>query len=184
MTGDIHHRIMTKFNNQMRKAGRHVLYVCDNTSSHQVQEYSHIKFLMLAPNATSIVQLLDQGIIRSAKRRYKKKLAERYLVSVENNKNVNTILNQLDIVAATNIVHNAWKETSSTIIQNCFRKAGFKHHGLDPEQTPEEPPVAPAPDVWNKVQRWMGDVQFNEFAASEPEAPTTQPMTDEEIKTD
>ena len=27
MTGDIHHRIMIKFNNQMRKAGRHVLYV-------------------------------------------------------------------------------------------------------------------------------------------------------------
>ena len=36
MTGDIHHRIMTKFNNQMRKAGRHVLYVCDNALSHQV----------------------------------------------------------------------------------------------------------------------------------------------------
>ena len=36
MTGDIHHRIMTKFNNQMRKAGHHVLYVCDNESSHQV----------------------------------------------------------------------------------------------------------------------------------------------------
>ena len=49
------------------------------------------------------------------------------------------------------------------------------------KQAPEEPPVAPAPDVWNKVQRWMGDVQFDEFAASEPEAPTTQPMIDEEI---
>ena len=36
MTGDIHHRIMTKFNNQLRKAGHHVLYVCDNASSHQV----------------------------------------------------------------------------------------------------------------------------------------------------
>ena len=36
MIGDIHHRIMTKFNNQMRKAGYHVLYVCDNASSHQV----------------------------------------------------------------------------------------------------------------------------------------------------
>ena len=136
---------------------------------------------MLPPNATSIVQPLDQGILCSFKRRYKKKLAERYLVSVENNKDANTILKQLDIVAATNMIHNAWKETSSTIIQNCFCKAGFKHHGLDPEQAPEEPPVAPAPDVWNKVQRWMGDVQFNEFTASEPEAPTTQPMTDEEI---
>ena len=77
---------------------------------------------MLPPNATSIVQPLDQGIIHSVKRRYKKKLAERYLVSVENNKDANTILKQLDIVAATNMVHNAWKETSATIIQNCFRK--------------------------------------------------------------
>ena len=181
MTGDIHHRIMTKFNNQMRKAGCYVLYVCDNASSHQVQEYSHIKFLMLPPNATLIVQPLDQSIIRSVKRRYKKKFVERYLVSVENNKDVNTILKQLDIVAATNMVHNAWKETSSTIIQNCFHKAGFKHNAVDPDPSPEEPPVAPAPDVWNKVQRWMCDVQFDDFVASEPEAPPTQPMTDEEI---
>ena len=105
---------------------------------------------MLPPNATSIVQPLDQGIIRSVKKRYKKKLAERYLVSVENNKDANTILKQLDIVAATNMVHNAWKETSSTIIQNCLHKAGFKHHALDPEQAPEEAPIATAPDVWNK----------------------------------
>ena len=91
---------------------------------------------MLSPNATSIVQPLDQGIIHSVKRRYKKKLAERCLVSVENNKDTNTILNQLDIVAATNMVHNAWKETISTIIQNCFHKVGFKHHALDSEQAP------------------------------------------------
>ena len=136
---------------------------------------------MLPPNATSIVQPLDQGIIHSVKRRYKEKLAERYLVSVENNKDVNTILKQLDIVAATNMVHNAWKETSSTIIQNCFHKEGFKHHAVVPDPAPKEPPVAPAPNVWNKVQRWMGDVQFDEFVASEPETPTTQPMTDEEI---
>ena len=102
-------------------------------------------------------------------------------MSVENNKDWNTILKQLDIVTATNMIHNAWKETSSTIIQNCFCKAGFKHLGIDPEEAPEEPPVAPAPDVWNKVQRWISDVQFDEFVASEPEAPTTQPMTDEEI---
>ena len=136
---------------------------------------------MLPPNATLVVQPLDQGIIRSVKRRYKKKLIERYLVSVENNKDVNTILKQLDIVATANMVHNAWKEVSSTIIQNCFHKAGFKHHAADPDPSPKEPPVATAPDVWNKVQRWMGDVQFDDFAADELEVPTTQPMTDEEI---
>ena len=35
--------------------------------------------------------------------------------------------------------------------------------------------------MWNRVQRWLGDVQFNEFVASEPEAPTAQPMFDQDI---
>ena len=181
MTGEIHHQIMTKLNNEMRLSNRHILYICDNASSHQVREYSHIKFLMLPPNATSIMQPLDQGIILSAKRRYKKKLAERYLACVENNKDANSLLKALDIVQATNMIAASWRETSSTIIQNCFRKAGFKHHAVDPAPETEDPLPAPAPDVWNRVQRWLGDVQFDEFAANEPEAGTAQPMSDQDI---
>ena len=113
---------------------------------------------MLPPKATLVVQPLDQGIIWSVKRRYKKKLAERYLVNVKNNKDANTLLKQLDIVVAMNMVANAWKETNSTIIQNCFHKVEFKHQAVDPDPVPEEEPVAPAPDIFNKVQRWMGDV--------------------------
>ena len=178
MTGEIHHQIMSKLNNEMRLSNHHILYVCDNASSHQVREYSHIKFLMLPPNATSIMQPLDQGIILSAKRRYKKKLA-----CVENNKDANSLLKALDIVQATNMITASWRETSSTIIQNCFRKAGFKHHAVDPAPETEDPLPAPAPDVWNRVQRWLGDVQFDEFAASEPEAGTAQPMSDQDIVT-
>ena len=182
MTGEIHHQIMSKLYNEMRLSNRHILYVCDNASSHQVREYSHIKFLMLSPNATSIIQPLDQGIILSAKRRYKKKLAERYLACVENNKDTNSLLKALDIVQATNMIAASWRETSSTIIQNCFRKAGFKHHAVDPASEIQEDPLpAQAPDVWNRVQRWLGDVQFDEFAASEPEAGTAQPMSDQDI---
>ena len=173
---------MTKLNNEMRLSNRHILYVCDNASSHQVREYSHIKFLMLPPNATSIMQPLDQGIILSAKRRYKKKLAERYLACVENNKDANSLLKALDIVQATNMIAASWRETSSTIIQNCFRKAGFKHHAVDPvSEIQEDPLPAPAPDVWTRVQRWLGDVQFDEFVASEPEAAAAQPMSDQDI---
>ena len=82
---------------------------------------------------------------------------------------------------ATNVIAASWRETSSTIIQNCFRKAGFKHHALDPAPETEDPLPAPAPDVWNRVQRWLGDVQFDEFAAHEPEAGTAQPMSDQDI---
>ena len=134
------------------------------------------------PNATSIMQPLDQGIFLSAKRRYKKKLAERYLACIENNKDANSLLKALDIVQATNMIAASFRETSSTIIQNCVRKAGFKHHAVDPASEIEEDPLpAPAPDVWNRVQRWLGDVQFDEFVASEPEAGTAQPMSDQGI---
>ena len=101
-------------------------------------------------------------------------------MSVENNKEANTLLKSLDIVAATNMMVKLWRETPSTITQNCFCKAGFKHHLVDPEPKTEEPPVTPVPDVWNKVQRWM-DVDIDDFAANECEAPTLQPMMDEEI---
>ena len=181
MTGDIHHKIMSKFNDEMRKSNRHILYVCDNASSHQVCEYSHIKFLMLPPNATSIMQPLDQGIILSTKRRYKKKLVERYLVCVENNKDANSLLKSLDIVVATNMIAASWRETSATIIQNCFRKAGFKHHAVDPAPATEDPLPRPSPEVWNRVQKWIGEVEFDEYAASELDGATEQPMSDQEI---
>ena len=35
--------------------------------------------------------------------------------------------------------------------------------------------------MWNRVQRWLGDVQFDEFVARQPEAATAQPMSDQDI---
>ena len=100
-------------------------------------------------------------------------------MSVKNNKDASQILKQFEIVATTNMVARSWSETS-TVIWNCFCKAGFKCHGVDPYPQPEEPPVFPASDVWQKVQRWM-DVNFDYFATNEPEASTTELMTDKDI---
>ena len=54
-------------------------------------------------------------------------------MSVENNKDANVLINQLDIVAVMNMVHHSWKETTASIIQNCFHKVDFKHHHVDPD---------------------------------------------------
>ena len=35
--------------------------------------------------------------------------------------------------------------------------------------------------MWNRVQRWLGNVQFDELAASEPESSTAQPMSYQDI---
>ena len=54
MNGKIHHQILSKVNDEMRLSNHHILYVCDNASSHQVQKYSHIKSLMLPPIPTQL----------------------------------------------------------------------------------------------------------------------------------
>ena len=82
-----------------------------------------------------------------SKEEVQEKLAERYLTCVENNKDANFLLKALDIVQTTNIIAAFWRETSLTIIQNCFHKASFKHHAVDPAAETEEPLPAPAPDV-------------------------------------
>ena len=91
------------------------------------------------------------------------------------------MLKKLDLVAATNMIANAWRETPHSVIQNCFRKAGFTHAEVDPQPVPEEPEPVPAPEVWNRVQQWIGDIPFEEFAASEPDYTTTPEMSDDDI---
>ena len=184
MTGEIHDRIMMKLKNQKRKAGCKIVYVCDNASCHKDGSYSKIAFLLLPPNATSILQPLDQGIILSVKRRYKMKLAEKYLALylafVEKKEDVVAQLKQFDVVAATNMIAQAWRETSLIIIKNCFKKVSFIDPELGEEPEPEEPPVAPNPQLWRKVEKWL-EMNFEEFVANEPPATTTAPMMDEEI---
>ena len=109
------------------------------------------------------------------------KLAERYLAFVESKKDAVQHLRQLDVVAATNMINQAWRETSSTIIKNCFKKASFIHPELGEEPEPEEPPVALNPHVCGV--RWENGwkLNFEKYVADEPSASTTAPMMDEEI---
>ena len=108
-------------------------------------------------------------------------MAKRYPACVENNKDANSLLKALDIFQATNMIAASWREISSTIIHNCFYKTGFKYHAVDLAPATEDPLPSPALDVWNRVQQWLGDVQFDEFVASEPEAATAQPISDQDI---
>ena len=159
ITGEIHHHNITKLNNEMRLSNCHILCVCDNASSQEVWKYSHIKFLMLPPSPCHIhYAATGSGYHSVSKEEPQDKLTERYLTCVENNKDANSLLKALDIVQATNMITASWRETSSTIIQNCFHKAGFKHHAVETAPQTEESLPIPPPAVWNRVQRWLGNV--------------------------
>lgn len=77
--------------------------------------------VFLPPNVTSIVQPMDQGIIKTLKTLYRSKLLRKKLQLYEANdeKRVVTIRD------AITMIKEAWDDVKPPTIINCFVKAGF-----------------------------------------------------------
>ncbi|XP_071952507.1 tigger transposable element-derived protein 4-like [Antedon mediterranea] len=82
MTGALFDDYLTDLNNQMMFQGRNILLFLDNASSHVGLEKSNIKLAFLPPNTTSVLQPLDQGIIKAFKSRYRAKLLRSVLANL------------------------------------------------------------------------------------------------------
>lgn len=85
-------KIMTefleKFNRKMKRAARKVALFLDNASPHSDLQLSNVKLVFFPPNATSVCQPLDLGIIKMFKELYKKQLLRRAIAEIDNNETV------------------------------------------------------------------------------------------------
>ena len=98
MTSKIFSDLLDIINKQFRSQNQNVLLFLDNCTSHKNQEYSKIKLCFLPPNTTSLIQPMDQGIIRSFKAKYRKVIlqfilieADKGIIPVESTKKVNLL---------------------------------------------------------------------------------------------
>ncbi|XP_071965525.1 tigger transposable element-derived protein 6-like [Antedon mediterranea] len=125
MTGALFDDYLTDLNNQMRFQGRNILLFLDNASSHVGLEKSNIKLAFLPPNTTSVLQPLDQGIIKAFKSRYRAKLLRSVLAKVDDAQSASDITKQTNVLDAVNWTATSWRETSETTIIKCFNRCGF-----------------------------------------------------------
>ena len=96
MTGEVFKQYTTTLNMEMAEAGRHILLLMDNASSHMLPveaieqeelkmiELSNIILLFLPANTTSVVQPLDAGIIHAFKAHYRTLLMRWLLTEADN----------------------------------------------------------------------------------------------------
>ena len=78
MDGYIFRKMMQKWNRELVKQGRKVCLLMDNFSAHKAK-CSNIEFVFLPPNCTSVIQPLDQGIIKMAKDKAKRIITAKFL---------------------------------------------------------------------------------------------------------
>ncbi|CAF5215509.1 unnamed protein product, partial [Rotaria magnacalcarata] len=79
----------------------------------------------MPPNTTSLIQPLDQGIIRTVKVHYRTQVMRKMLQAVNYGTSIINYAKSIDILKALHMLKRSWFLVSPTTIQNCFRKADF-----------------------------------------------------------
>ena len=107
---------------QFEKESQKVALIVDNCTAHpEIGGLKAIDLFFLPPNTTSILQPMDQGVIRSLKARYRTKVVKKMIEAIDSNKP----LPDISLLDAMKMLVLAWNEVTDTIVQNCFRKAGL-----------------------------------------------------------
>lgn len=135
MTSEIYTTWLRSWDKELK---RKILVLVDNCPAHpKVPGLKNITVEFLPPNTTSIIQPMDQGIIKNLKTYYRKQLCERLISLIDSQdpsteaplpfdklaiKNV-TLLNAITMLAI------AWNSVTQPTLQNCFRKGGFTEPG-------------------------------------------------------
>jgi len=74
MTGDIFSYYLKECNKQLAKEKRHILLTVENCPALPPDQTEFIKLVVLPSNTTSVLQPMDQGIIKTLKVKFRKKL--------------------------------------------------------------------------------------------------------------
>ncbi|CAG2205244.1 unnamed protein product [Mytilus edulis] len=99
-------------NTTMRLQRRHILMFLDNASSHSKElNLSNLTLKFLPANTTSVLQPLDQGIIRAFKARYRKLMISSLLTKIDQTQSASELCREINVLDAIYWVTRAWNNT-------------------------------------------------------------------------
>lgn len=106
---------------KFKKERRKILLFIDNCPAHpKMENLQSITLIFFPPNATSLLQPMDQGIINTLKIYYRKLLISEKIKCLDEHSDFN-----INIKNAIEWLYKSWRMLSSQCVENCFRKAGF-----------------------------------------------------------
>ena len=141
MTGVLFEEWVRKLHSPFRAQSRKVALLIDNCPAHpETKNLTNMNLIFVPPDTTSILQTMDQGVIRSLKAHYRKKVVRLCIKALESNKP----LPKISILQAMKHLVSSWnaKET----IVNCFKKSNIS-------QTNQQAAVNDDDDPFKSLQK-------------------------------
>jgi hypothetical protein len=148
-----------------RMAGRKVTLLLDNCPAHpkEIKGLKNVKVFYFPPNTTSLLQPMDQGVIRNIKSYYRASLNKKHVEALDKGTEFN--INVLDALIEA---QSAWSKVKQETIANCWLHMSFREY---------EKPIS------NEVVEHKGltNEEFEEFIDIDNDVLTTEQITDEDI---
>lgn len=154
---------------------RKILLLVDNCPAHpRISNLRNIELAFFPANTTSILQPMDQSVIKSLKGHYRRKMLME-LIETDGKTSIN-------MLQAVNFISKAWKEVTAATIQHSFR-----HAGLCNDQTVETDPFDNEDNL--PLNEWIKQFNipeyFNEnlqtYENIDDDVATTGSLNDEQI---
>lgn len=168
MTSAIFEEEIRNWDEELVKKRRKIALLVDNCTAHpKIKELKSIKLIFLPPNCTSVLQPMDQGVIKSLKAHYRKKLA---VCILQEQDTLN--FGKVTLLDACRFLQKAWIEVSESTIAHCFNHAGLS---TNPENLDDDMPLSEWIQQYNIPQDLQSFISFNEDVI------TNGTSTDQEI---
>lgn len=164
MTSEIFEKWLLNLDKHFQLQNRRVLLLIDNCPAHPNIDHrlKAIKLIFFPPNTTSKLQPLDQGIIKSFKFHYKRRILQTVLDGFESNGTIPKI----DLLDCIHTSAAVWRvDLTQETIQNCFRKAGFGTHNFYDYE--DELPLSELKKIMTSEQKVALDLQESVFKCLE-----------------
>lgn len=178
MTTELFVEWLKGIDRQMMLQKRQILMLLDNCPSHPHNvRLQNVKLLYLPPNATSVCQPLDQGIIQNFKLKYRGAVLRQIVNQLETNDAW-----KIDVLDAILLIRRAWDSVTASCITNCFRKSGFMQGTteVEIEEIPDPGTSIPISDFASATDTTV-DVTEEDYAAIDESLVTSAMPTDEDI---
>ncbi|XP_064462536.1 tigger transposable element-derived protein 6-like [Ornithodoros turicata] len=174
VTSQLFEQWVIAFDRDMQRQRRQVLLLLDNCAAHKIAtQLRAVRLLFLPPNATSLLQPLDQGIIWSLKSLYRKRLVSRLVFDMDQKR----VPTAITVRTAIEMLYGAWNDVTAATVKNCFVKAGFAR---DLPTTQEEANLEqPEMDAWRRLH--VEDVTFDDFVSADDAVMVAPELTDDDI---
>lgn len=168
MTCEIFHEFLVSLDRRMASQSRKILLFVDHCPAHpkDVGNFKNVQVEFIPANMTSILQPMDQGVVKTLKQKFRRSFVLRLL----QRRNFTQDDYRMSLLDAVSMLAVAWNSVGKCNITNCFRKAGFITNA-EPEED-EDGDDGVSCDAWSNLQEKLNiGSTFEEFVQADDALP-------------